>query len=73
MVEVGRYIRLLTISMTLLAVPAVGLLISAVTFHETVNVSLGVGVALVGAGVLLTMTPTPVALGRRAESAAGAG
>jgi drug/metabolite transporter (DMT)-like permease len=73
MVEVGRYIRPLTISMTLLAVPAVGLLISAVTFHETVNVSLGVGVALVGAGVLLTMTPTPVALGRRAESTAGAG
>jgi len=57
MVEVGRYIRATTISVTLLAVPTVGLLISAVTFHETVNVSLGLGVALVSAGVLLTMTP----------------
>jgi drug/metabolite transporter (DMT)-like permease len=53
-VEVGRYLRATTISMTLLAVPCVGLLVSAVTFHETVSVSLGLGAALVGAGVLLT-------------------
>jgi drug/metabolite transporter (DMT)-like permease len=54
MVEVGRYIRPTTISVTLLAVPSVGLLISAVTFHETVTMSLGLGVALVTGGVLLT-------------------
>ena len=55
-VEVGRYLRATTISMTLLAVPSVGLLISAITFHESLNVSLGLGVALVSAGVLLTTT-----------------
>lgn len=54
MVEIGRDIRATTISVTLLAVPAVGLLISAVTFHETVSVSLGLGVALISVGVLLT-------------------
>jgi drug/metabolite transporter (DMT)-like permease len=70
MVEVGRHIRATTISVTLLAVPAVGLLISAVTFHETVNVSLGVGVALVSAGVLLTMTTKPVVLAHRPDSVA---
>ena len=53
-VEVGRYVRATTISVTLLAVPCVGLLISALTFHETISISLGVGVTLVGAGVLLT-------------------
>jgi drug/metabolite transporter (DMT)-like permease len=42
--------------MTLLAVPSVGLLISALIFHETLNVSLGLGVALVTVGVLLTTT-----------------
>jgi len=55
MVEVGRHIRPTTVSVTLLAVPTVGLLISALTFHETVNLSLGLGIALVSAGVLLTM------------------
>ena len=70
-VEVGRYVRATTISMTLLAVPSVGLLISALTFHETVNVSLGLGVALVSAGVLLTTTelspkwPSKAVLARR--------
>jgi drug/metabolite transporter (DMT)-like permease len=70
MVEVGRHIRATTISVTLLAVPAVGLLISAVTFHETVNASLGLGVALVSAGVLLTMTTKPAVLDGRADSIA---
>ena len=55
-VEVGRDVRATTISMTLLAVPCFGLLISALTSHETVNVSLGLGAALVGAGVLLAIT-----------------
>lgn len=55
-VEVGRYLRATTVSMTLLAVPSVGVLISALTFHESLNGSLGLGVALVSAGVLLTTT-----------------
>jgi drug/metabolite transporter (DMT)-like permease len=53
-VEVGRHVRATTISVTLLAVPSVGVLVSAVAFHETVNVTLGLGIALVTAGVLLT-------------------
>ncbi len=53
-VEVGRYVRAATISVTLLAVPCVGLLISALTLHETVTVSLGLGITLVSTGVLLT-------------------
>jgi hypothetical protein len=35
------------------AVACLGLLISAMTFHDTVSVSLGLGVALVRAGVVL--------------------
>jgi drug/metabolite transporter (DMT)-like permease len=53
-VEVGRHVRATTISVTLLAVPALGLLISALTFDEAVNVSLALGVTLIGLGVLLT-------------------
>ena len=53
-VEVGRHVRATTISMTLLAVPCVGLLISVLTFHEAVSRSLGLGTALVVAGVMLT-------------------
>jgi drug/metabolite transporter (DMT)-like permease len=55
----------------LLGVPAVGLLISALAFHETVNASLGLGVALVSAGILLTTTdlsqkwPSKAALAKR--------
>jgi drug/metabolite transporter (DMT)-like permease len=55
-VDVGRYVRATTMSVTLQAVPSVGLLISALTFHEAVNVSLGLGVVLISAGVLLTHT-----------------
>jgi drug/metabolite transporter (DMT)-like permease len=55
-VEVGRYVRATTMSVTLQAVPGVGLLVSALTFHEAVNVSLGLGVVLISAGVLLTNT-----------------
>ena len=56
-VEAGRYVRAATMSVTLQAVPAVGLLISAVTFHETVSLSLGLGVVLISSGVLLTTAP----------------
>jgi drug/metabolite transporter (DMT)-like permease len=55
-VEVGRYVRATTMSMALLAVPGLGLLTSALTFHEAVNVSLGLGIVLIAAGVLLTTT-----------------
>jgi drug/metabolite transporter (DMT)-like permease len=53
-VEVGRHVRAATVSVTLLVVPALGLVISALTFHEAVNASLVVGVVLIGVGVLLT-------------------
>jgi drug/metabolite transporter (DMT)-like permease len=67
MVEVGRYIRATTISVILLAVPSVGLLISALAFHEPVNASLGLGIALVSAGVLLTTTDlSPQSAGKAA-------
>ena len=55
-VEIGRYVPATTISVTLLAVPSVGLLISALTFHEAVNASLITGVVLIGAAVVLTTT-----------------
>ena len=52
-VEVGRHFRASTISMALLATPSLGLLISALTLHETVSASLIVGIVLVGAGIRL--------------------
>jgi drug/metabolite transporter (DMT)-like permease len=54
-VEVGRHVRATTISVALQAVPCIGLLISAVAFHETVNLSLVLGVVLISAGVLLAV------------------
>ena len=60
-VEVGRHIRATTISVTLLAVPTLGLLISAFTFHETLSVSLALGVLLIGAGVsMTTVSSSPI-------------
>ena len=53
-VEIGRHVRATTMSVTLQAVPSVGLLISALIFHEAVDALLGLGVVLIGAGVLLT-------------------
>lgn len=55
-VEAGRHFRASTISMALLATPPLGLLISAVTLHETVSVSLAAGIVLVAAGIRLTTT-----------------
>jgi drug/metabolite transporter (DMT)-like permease len=52
-VEVGRYVGATTISMSLLAVPALGVVISTLAFHETVDVPLGLGVALVTIGVVV--------------------
>jgi drug/metabolite transporter (DMT)-like permease len=55
-VEVGRHLPATTISVMLLAVPGLGLVISAFAFHETVSASLGLGVLLIGMGVILTST-----------------
>ena len=52
-VDVGRHFRASTISMALLATPSLGLLISAMTLHETVSISLAAGIVLVGAGIRL--------------------
>ena len=63
-VEVGRHIGATTISMSLLAVPALGVTISTVAFHESVDFSLGAGVALITIGVVRVTTSH-----RRGESA----
>ena len=55
-VEVGRHIRASTISMALLATPGLGLLISTLSLHETVSISLVAGIVLVGAGIRLATT-----------------
>lgn len=55
-VEVGRYVGVTTISMSLLAVPALGVMISTLAFRETIDISLGLGVALVAVGVVLVTT-----------------
>jgi drug/metabolite transporter (DMT)-like permease len=61
-VEVGRRLRASTTSMALLATPSLGLVISALTMHEAVSVSLLGGVILVAAGIrLATMRPASAA------------
>ena len=50
-VEVGRVVRATTMSMVLLAVPGVGLLLSAIALHESLNLSLELGILLIGAGI----------------------
>jgi drug/metabolite transporter (DMT)-like permease len=52
-VETGRRFPASTVSIALLATPALGLLISSVVFGEPVGVSLLVGLALIGAGIRL--------------------
>jgi drug/metabolite transporter (DMT)-like permease len=64
-VEVGRHVRATTLSVALLAVPGLGLLISALAFHEAVNASLGLGVVLIAGGVWLTTTTVSVSSGGR--------
>jgi drug/metabolite transporter (DMT)-like permease len=58
-VEVGRHVGATTISMSLLAVPALGVMISTLAFRETIDISLGLGVALVAIGVVLVTTNNP--------------
>ena len=57
-VEAGRHVRAATMSMALLATPSIGILISACTLGETVEISLFAGVALIGAGIRLVTNPT---------------
>jgi drug/metabolite transporter (DMT)-like permease len=52
-VESGRHFRATTMSMVLLAVPGLGILISALTIGETVGPSLIAGVLFIGAGIRL--------------------
>ena len=58
-VEVGRVFRAGTMSMALLATPSLGLLISALTLHETVSVSLATGIVLIVGGIRLATVDTP--------------
>jgi drug/metabolite transporter (DMT)-like permease len=59
-VEAGRHFPASTIAMVLLATPAVGLIISALTLGESVDAPLLVGILLVGAGIrLATMAAVP--------------
>lgn len=53
LVEVGRQFQARTISIALLAVPALGLLLSALALGETVDVPLGIGVLLIAGGIRL--------------------
>lgn len=53
LVEVGRQFQARTISMALLAVPALGLLLSALALGETVDVPLSIGVLLITGGIRL--------------------
>jgi drug/metabolite transporter (DMT)-like permease len=53
-VAIGRQLPASTLSVALLATPALGLLISALTLSETVDASLIAGMMLVGAGIRLT-------------------
>ena len=55
-VEAGRHFRATTLSMVLLAVPSLGILISALTLGEAVSASLIAGVLLIGAGIRLSTT-----------------
>lgn len=52
-VEAGRRVRASTMSMALLATPALGVLLSALVLKEEVGVSLIVGGALIGLGIRL--------------------
>ena len=72
-VEAGRAFRATTMSMALLATPGLGLLISALTLHESVTTPLVAGVILVALGIRLAVIDGPRPRSRAAparESAA---
>jgi drug/metabolite transporter (DMT)-like permease len=58
-VEAGRAFRASTISMALLATPSLGLLISALTLHETVTISLVAGIVLIAVGIRFAVIDPP--------------
>ena len=68
-VEVGRSLRATTMSMILLAVPGLGLLLSAIALHESIDVSLVLGIVLIGTGIGVVTGPGTLA--RRARAASG--
>ena len=57
-VEAGRHVRPTTIAMALLAVPSLGILISALTLGEAVDSLLICGVVLIGIGIRLVVKTT---------------
>ena len=57
-VEAGRHFPASTMSMALLATPALGILISALALGETVEASLLAGVVLIGVGIRLVTNAT---------------
>jgi drug/metabolite transporter (DMT)-like permease len=61
-VEVGRVVRATTMSMVLLAVPGLGLFLSAIALHESLNASLEVGILLIGAGIWVVTNPPMASL-----------
>ena len=56
-VEVGRRIPASTMSTSLLAVPGLGILLSAVWLRESVGISLVTGLMLIGAAIRLVAPP----------------
>ena len=65
--EVSRHLPPNTISMSLLAVPPLGILISAPVFHESAGPSLVCGLLLIGAGLLLVIRTEATILARREQ------
>lgn len=56
-IDVGRVVRATTMSMVLLAVPRLGLLLSAIALRESRNLSLELGILLIGAGIWVVTNP----------------
>lgn len=54
-VEVGRHVRAGTMSMSLLATPCLGIVISAITLGESVDGWLLIGLVLVALGIIVTL------------------
>lgn len=72
-VEAGRHVRATSMSMALLATPSLGILISALTLGEAIDLSLVAGVILIGIGIALAATSSvrrPVTLPVRASGRA---
>jgi len=53
-VEIGRSVRATTMSMTLLVVPALGVLLSSIVLHEIISLSLVLGLFFIVIGIRAT-------------------